>query len=226
MKKGNHKSAILALPIVLSLAMVGCGSGGGGDDVSTGGNNGENGDSGDNNNGNGSDGSGSSGNTGESGGSIDGGSQSGGGASTDSDEGENASQEGGSDAQPVVSSVWAGATCSEYDVGIYFKSLYQFGGGGELLTGAQMYQDEACTTPGSGYKKPRSNDIVMITYSIAAMETLADGTNGYPIHLERTIEWPEMPEPPEPDGMDEECDPEVSVYACETDSDGDIADDG
>jgi hypothetical protein len=72
------------------------------------------------------------------------------------------------------------------------------------LRGAQMYEDETCTTPGSGYKKPESHQYVITIYSIGAMETLADGTSGYPLHIEETIVWPDMPEPTDPTNNDDD----------------------
>jgi hypothetical protein len=246
MKKGNQKTVVLALPIALSIAMAGCGAGSG-DDISPNSNNettqsdgngttqtdgsetnesvegdtpiteGDNDQGDDTSNDDGTD-------QGEDETQPD--DQS----STEDDVDEDTSEEGSSAAHPVLSNVWAGATCSEYDVGVYFKSLYQFAESGELLIGLQAYQDAACTTPDTGYRKPEPDSFFNLTYSIGALTTLADGTSGYPMHIESAIEMPPAPPappapPPAPDTTDEDCDPDVSEDVCATAADSDPADD-
>ncbi|MEJ2424861.1 MAG: hypothetical protein P8101_10445 [Candidatus Thiodiazotropha sp.] len=231
MKIGNQKPSItmFALPIVLSIALLGCGGGGGGDDSPASDNNLEE----------------SGGNTENDEGVTDtgGDTQSGEdvtdtGGDTQSGEDDTATDEDteeeevATDAHPILSNAWAGATCSEYDSGTYFKSLYQFADNGRLLIGLQIYQDAECTTQGEGYEKPQQGEFLSATYSMGTLTTLADGTSGYPIHFEYTVEEPAEPEPPmpepsDPDELDEDCgdDPDVSQNACATADDADSTDD-
>ncbi len=208
MKIGNQKPLIsmFALPIVLSIALLGCGGGGGGDDSPPPNSNSE-----------------------ENGGNTENGEDVSdtGGETQPGEEDSSADEEGTSDAHPILSNAWVGATCSEYDYGIYFKSLYQFADDGRLLIGLQIYQDAECTTRGEGYEKPQQDEYLKVTYSMGTLATLADGTSGYPIHLESTVEVPVEPEPSDPDGMDEDCEGglDVSQDACTTADDEDNGND-